>query len=242
MSYDVRLSHMSHVKISYSIEADAKNWLRIWNKSESTHGMPQQNIIDFIPNKLQLALRNKTEKKQLVLIKNHLKDQKTFVSFLKIEAEALQTVWNRYEPVFFKALMKVTEKPLFATQISVQLTTASLSPYDEKGCWFMVSGYHSLGTQITSIGHELLHLQFIYWYKKLCLESGLSPVQFEDLKEALTVLLNEEAFDKIIVSPDRGYAKHSVLRGNIVKVWRKKLPFDEFLKKSISLTKKETLK
>jgi hypothetical protein len=233
---------MSHVKISYSIEADAKNWLRIWNKNESTHGISQQNIIDFIPNKLQLALRNKTEKKQLTLIKDYLKEQKTFISFLKAEAEALQTVWNRYEPVFFKALIKVTQKPLFATQISAQLTTASLSPYDEKSCWFMVSGYHPLGTQITSIGHELLHLQFIHSYKKFCIDSGLSPMQFEDLKEALTVLLNEKEFNKIIVSPDRGYAKHAILRENICNVWRKKMSFEEFLKKSISLTKKETLK
>ncbi len=67
-------------------------------------------------------------------------------------------------------------------------------------------------------------------------------MQFEDLKEALTVLLNEKEFNKIIVSPDRGYTKHAILRKNIRNVWRKKMSFEEFLKKSISLTKKETLK
>lgn len=232
---------MSHLAISYSLNADARNWLRIWLKNESIYGLSQKNLIDFIPPELQKALLNKKESQQLVLIKDYLKKQKTMNQFLKLEAIALQMVWDKFDLSFVKSLVKVTGKPMCADRFSVQLTSASLSPYDEKNHWFMVNGRHSIGIQITVIAHELMHLQFIYWYKEMCMSAKLTPSQFEDLKEALTVLLNENEFKNIIVSPDHGYPKHKELREKIQKVWRKRFMFDLFLKKIIVLIKKETL-
>lgn len=233
---------MSYVKISYSVEADAKNWLRIWNKQKSTFGISQKYVIDFIPKELRVSLGKKTEEQKLVSITAYLKEQKTLISYLKNEADALQLFWNKYEAAYIKVLEKTTEKKIFGTSISVQLTSASLCPYDEKHNWFMVSGYGSLGAQITTIAHETMHLQFIHWYKTVCFAEGLSPQQFEDLKESLTVLLNADEFSKIIVCPDRGYERHIKFRKKIEIVWKKKLSFEQFLKKVIVLIKKETLR
>lgn len=43
--------------------------------------------------------------------------------------------------------------------------------------------------------------------------------EFENLKEALTVILNEEFMD-LIVWPDKGYEIHKNFREKLLKFWR----------------------
>ena len=48
----------------------------------------------------------------------------------------------------------------------------------------------------------------------------LTKKDFEDLKEALTVILNEEFMD-LIIWPDKGYKVHEKLRAALAQFWRK---------------------
>ena len=49
--------------------------------------------------------------------------------------------------------------------------------------------------------HELLHFQTIYYYKDYIIDRLHNEKQFEDLKEALTFILNYE-FKEFIEYPD----------------------------------------
>ncbi|KPJ55610.1 hypothetical protein AMJ49_06730, partial [Parcubacteria bacterium DG_74_2] len=73
----------------------------------------------------------------------------------------------------------------------------------------------------TTICHEIFHFQFLYYYANFCRKQGLNKKQIEDLKEALTVLLNIEEFDNIILVEDVGYPDHQVLRQKILNIWKK---------------------
>lgn len=190
-------------------------------------------MLAFVPVDVRKQLKGKSEKQQIEIVKKHLQKQKSLMRFLPVAANALQMVWDKIESRYFKALSEITNKPIFTKSFTAQLTTASLCPYDTKHNWFMVDAYASLGRQVTVVAHEILHLQFLRWYREACLEQGLSEEQFEDLKEALTVLLNGSEFDDVLVCQDHGYEKHADLRNAIEKQWKKKIGFETLLRKLI---------
>lgn len=228
---------MPHVTFSYSLTADAKNWVRIWNKPTQSFGVSAEKMLAFIPIDVQKRLKGKSEKQQIEIVKTHLQKQKSLMRFLPAAADALQMVWDKTESRYFKALSKITNKPVFTKSFTAQLTTASLCPYDTKHNWFMVDAYASLGRQITVVAHEIFHLQFLRWYREECSKQGLSEERFEDLKEALTVLLNGMEFEDVLVSSDHGYEKHADLRSVIEKQWKKGIGFEVLLKKMIGQMK-----
>ena len=73
-----------------------------------------------------------------------------------------------------------------------------------------------------------MHLQFHYYFEKdLIIKIGRE--KFGDLKEALTILLNEEFRDLWIVE-DKGYEIHQELRKRISEQWKKNKDFDELIR------------
>ena len=57
--------------------------------------------------------------------------------------------------------------------------------------------------------------------------------QSDNLKEALTILLNEPEFDAVILSEDRGYPKHQELRNKLRQSWRENRNFQRLVKEAI---------
>ncbi len=95
-----------------------------------------------------------------------------------------------------------------------------------------------MAKQVNTIAHEILHLQFIHFYFRYCLDQGLTEKQFQDLKEAMTVLLNEQQFRKFHLGLDVGYPAHTKLRKYIQRRWEKKTSFMPFLNDYIMATKR----
>jgi len=87
---------------------------------------------------------------------------------------------------------------------------------------------------ITTICHELLHLQFLHYYRDYLEKKGLNDKQIEDIKESLTFLLNEPEFENIILSKDRGYPEHQRVRQQLKKIWQENKTFSKFLDKAIN--------
>lgn len=112
-----------------------------------------------------------------------------------------------------------------------------MCPYSEKENWFMVSMWHSIPLSITTICHEILHFQFLKYYKKYLEKKGLKNDQIEDLKEALTFLLNETEFEGIILSQDNGYPKHQELRKKLRNIWSKNKNFQNLIDEAIGIIK-----
>lgn len=154
------------------------------------------------------------------------------------EMKTLEEAWEIVEKEYFKILTKITNKSIFTNNFNCYFTTGLMCPYNDKENWFMVSMWHSIPISITMICHEIMHLQFLHYYKNYLKKKGLKNDQIETLKESLTFLLNEEEFSNVILCNDSGYPDHQKLRKKLGKIWHKEKDFQKFLDLAIAEVKK----
>jgi len=157
--------------------------------------------------------------------------------FPEISAEAYEKAWNKINDKYFKKLEEIMKKPIFSKEFKCYITTMTRCPYDLKEHkWFMVSFFKGILEALVTCAHELMHLQFheTYWNK---IEKEIGYDNTNDLKEALTVLLNVE-FGDLLFAFDRGYEMHKDLRNFIEEEWKKKPDFDILIKKCVEYIKK----
>lgn len=210
-------------------------------KDKDLWGLNWEDQVAHIPNDLMKG----------IIKASHIKAQKKveyFLSTQKIrkykqnvrekETEAIKAIWRGIEKKYFKILSEITQKPIYKKNFDCYLTTGLMCPYNEKESWFMVSMWHSIPISITIICHELMHLQFLHYYKNYLKKKGLKKDQIEELKEALTILLNGKEFEEIILCDDSGYPKHQKLRKKLQKIWAREKDFQKFLDESILEMKK----
>ncbi len=100
--------------------------------------------------------------------------------------------------------------------ITVFLTVNNRCPYNIENNSFFVTISSPIPNRI--IMHELWH--FYTWYKfGVIHEKIMGKQRYNDLKEALTVLLNIEFPDTFRRNPDIGYPQHQELRKQIEDIW-----------------------
>jgi len=213
------------IKFVYDINKDAQNWVETVKDIEPSWGIDYKKEIEMVSKDLKQKILKSNKKKAILLVKDYFKSLPYF-SFKKeiifSEIKAIEKVWGKKEKQFFEILEKITRKPIFLDKFTAYFTTMFICPYDEKHYkWFMLSMWHSIPFQITTICHEILHFQFLYYYADFCKRKGLKKKQIETLKESLTILLNAEEFNNIILSIDVGYPNHHALRKKILNTWQK---------------------
>ena len=99
----------------------------------------------------------------------------------------------------------------------------------------MINFFSPIPHSLRTIGHEIMHFQFYkYFFNKI--EKEIGKEKTEDLKEALTVLLNLE-FRNLWLVEDKGYPKHKKLREFIEKEWKKEPDFKILLEKCVEYLK-----
>lgn len=229
---------MPYIDFHYSINKDAENWIdRIFDR-EGVAFIPQKDILDKYPKNLldKIQVVNNYEgAKQIVIdfLKNDaINNNKSLI--IEEELKALKVSWGARENNFFMALEKMLEKPIYTENFSGYLTTFFKCPYSEKENWFMVNFWSSLPDQITTIAHEILHLQFLHQYRPV-LEKSLDEEKIQKLKEALTFFLNEKEFYGILLKPDKGYEEHIILREKLKNLWRESRKFHLFLPEAVKI-------
>lgn len=231
---------MSKVKFAYNIKRDAWSWVVI-AKDKNLWGLDWKNEIAHIPDELLSKILNSNFLHAVKLTEDYIKKnpkRKYKKLIINEEINSLEKSWKTVEKKYFQILSKITKKPIFSKQFRCFWTTGFMCPYNEKENWFMVSMWHSIPFSITTICHEIMHLQFLYYYKNYLKNNGLKDNQIEVLKEALTFLLNEPAFNQIILSQDVGYPKHHKLRKKLKNIWLKNKDFQNLLDKAVLIIKK----
>lgn len=228
-------------KIIFKIDfkQDAQNWARIAKMKKHPFGRKKREVIDRIPKSLLKKMSRLSKNKAADLAYKHLqKNSKKFLTGLNAEKELLEFYFKYKGNDLFKVLTKITGKKIYTNKFYATFTLMTSAPYDPDYNWFMIIAKRSAPKQISNICHEILHLQFIYYYKNYCLKKGLTEEQFQDLKESLTFLLNEPIFKRFYLAPDQGYLLHQTLRKKLKKIWSKEKNFAKFLDKAIEVIKK----
>ncbi|HLC69419.1 MAG TPA: hypothetical protein VJH75_00005 [Patescibacteria group bacterium] len=134
---------------------------------------------------------------------------------------------------FFK-ITKIIHRP---ADFKYYINLSSISLHHAKENFISIGIAHPFSNYPTIIIHELFHLyfyQYIYWdefLKRFGLKSVndfIDPEEQNELKEILTVIINEE-FKKFIVFPDEGYPKHRALRRIARASWTKEKDFGKLV-------------
>lgn len=226
---------MPKINFNYNLKKDAWSWVLI-AKDKNLWGLNWRDQIAHISDDLLKKIKGTNFSHAQKIVEEYIqKDvRKKYKNKLMFsEMQILGKSWKIVEKKYFKILSKIMQKPIFADKFSCYFTTGLMCPYNEKENWFMVSMWHSIPFSITTICHEVMHLQFLHHYKKYLKKRGLKNEQIEDLKEALTFLLNEKEFSDIILCYDKGCPEHQKLRKKLQKNWAKEKDFQKFLDKAI---------
>lgn len=226
---------MAKVIFDYNIKKDAWSWVTI-AKDKNLWGLDWKNEIAHIPaDLLNKILKLNFNEAQSIVEKYITENPKTEFKngIIKIQIIALQNAWKIIEKKYLKILADIIQKPFYTKNFTCYFTSGFMCPYDEKENWFMNSIWHSLPFQITTICHEVMHLQFLHYYKNYLEKKGLNNKKIEVLKETLTFLLNEPEFKEIILVEDIGYPEHEKLRDQLQKIWHEERNFEKFLDKAI---------
>lgn len=226
------------VKFGYNLRKDAWSWVVIAKDKNNLWGLDWRNEVAHMSDDLLKKIEKVSFSRAQKIVEEYIKNspRKVFKNkVLHFEKQALEKSWSGVEKKYFKTLSKVMGKPIFTNSFNCYFTTGLMCPYKEGENWFMVSMWHSIPASITTICHEIMHFQFLRYYKGYLKKKGLKNDQIEDLKESLTFLLNEPEFDKIILCQDNGYPDHLELRKKLKNIWSKDGDFQKLIDEAVRL-------
>lgn len=157
-------------------------------------------------------------------VKKYLSDNKFDMGSLIINYQNdWQAVASEYQKIA-ETIFKVS----LPNDITAYLTVNNRCPYNIDNNFFFMSLSARYAREITM--HELWH--FYTWYKfGIIWEEKIGKQKYNDLKEALTVLLNIECKNLFPEgSLDIGYPQHKELREKITHLWAKTKDIDKLWK------------
>jgi hypothetical protein len=146
-----------------------------------------------------------------------------------------QTDFDKVQKRLFARMEKVTNHPIYRNDFTCFITSFPRFPYDYEKGYIWISNKRTFDGQVSIFIHELLHFQyFAYFGEKVWDELG--PNKHGELKEAMTVILNEE-FRDFTSEKEEGYEIHQELRKKLLLIWKKTKNMDLFIEKAIKLMK-----
>lgn len=205
------------MKLSFIYNQEKDIWCLL-NKGKSSNNSP---LPTNVYTKLITAVgENPDEASAATFIEKYLAengyDVNRYISSYQNEFEKISDSFKRVaENVFGVILDK---------EIAAYLTINSRCPYNIEENWFFVP--ISKSSPIKTIIHELWH--FYTWYKfGIAWEEKLGKGKYNDMKEALTVLLNVECKHVLPEGvEDKGYPQHKELRDRILELWKQNPDID----------------
>ncbi|MFH1171047.1 MAG: hypothetical protein V1778_00725 [bacterium] len=225
---------MATVVFSINLKEDAENWVRVGKTKKPKYGRSHADFVSEIPKeKLHVIQKLSRARAVSYMFRDLERRKKNFLT----DFQAMKTLLDEYFAKRGTALLievaRLTGKPLYAKRFFATFTLLGTCPYNPERRWFMIPAKKNMPIQLKTVCHEILHMQFIHYYHRYCRESGLSEKQFQDLKEALTVLLNLPKFRKYHIALDVGYSDHTLLRKKLLLLWRQHKDFHRFLDAAI---------
>ena len=158
------------------------------------------------------SLENTSNFIEKYIAENHINIQKSITEYEKDWSDIEDRFNKIAEEVFGVSLQK---------DVTVYLTINNRCPYDLDNNSFFVSVSNQSSTRKTTTMHELWH--FYTWHAfGVTEEEKIGKQRYNDIKEALTVLLNIECKDLLPEGvEDKGYPQHAELREEIRDLWLK---------------------
>jgi len=220
---------MSKILIKLDAEKDAWNWWHACNKV--SHGVDWKTKISADIQKRIVSKSQKQAYSFLLPYLNQLHKQNS----LQARVRPLQNGFNKKQAALFATMEKLTKHKIYRNNFTCFLTTFPRFPYDYEKGYIWISSKHNLDFQLSIFIHELLHFQFFTYYGEKVWDA-IGPEKYQYLKEAMTVILNQE-FKNVTSVKDQGYEIHKNLRQKFLKIWQQTKDMDLFIDSAIKTAK-----
>lgn len=219
--------NMPTIRVKQNIKKDAWNWWHACNKV--SYGEDWKQRID---QTLRSNIVGVSKEQAFSFLIPHLKNIYLAEKINQKKKEA-RCVFHQTQNEIFSRMEKITGRVIYRDDFTCFLTTFPRAPYDYNHGYVWIPIVWPRETYVRTFMHELLHFQtYIYWQKQ-CL-TKLTNNEFENLKEAVTVILNEECLD-VMLWADKGYAMHKNEREELLLFWKKHKNFDALIDHGIEL-------
>lgn len=199
---------MTAIRFVYDAEKDAENFIKGASSVNNKKPTKLQELYmekhgaDFNPSKVLAFLEERNVAEGF--------------DFAEI-AKTMERNWGGIGKKFMSRVESIFKVTLPQPVVTAYLSTNSRCTYNIPGGYFFV--YVGAESPNSYLMHELLHFYTWYAIHPIYEERGLSEGDYNDMKESLTQLLNEEFADLMDGSEDLGYPQHKALRQRIRAVW-----------------------
>jgi hypothetical protein len=165
---------------------------------------------------------------------------------LQLLNEYLNEYFNKYGKIIFTRFNNLTGLSYQVKDLGYYVNNTNFSLHNSQNSYISIGKNHTFNSYPTVIIHEISHIYFYKYinserflkYNKILKTSDLlSDRERNELKEIITVIINEE-FADIINTQDQGYPSHQKIRSQIIKLWGKDKDFDKWISKVIKIYKK----
>lgn len=199
------------MKLIFTYDKDMDIWCLL-NKGKSSNNSSQPTAV--YKQLVQFAGENPNRDLTSKFIDKYLKENNIDIQH---HIEKYQKEFDSISEKFHEIAQKVFGVSLI-NDITVYLTINNRCPYNINKNLFFVSVSNT--SALRTIMHELWH--FYTWYKYGAEEQEkIGDEQYNNFKEALTVLLNVECKDLLPNGvEDTGYPQHQDLRNKIIELWK----------------------
>jgi hypothetical protein len=205
---------MAVVSFKYDLQKDAENFIRGLNSVNSNLPTKLQEEygaiygVDFSPDKVTSFLKERVQEKGI-----HFEG-------------LLQKVNDGWSPIEHTFILRCEE--MFGLKLPQDVigyfSQNQKCTYKWRENYFFL--YYEWSPFNKTIMHELLHFYTHRKYESL----GIEAKKFNDIKESLTVLLNTDFADLMEGQEDKGYPRHSKMRGDIIGMRKEGKSVDEIVK------------
>jgi len=223
---------MATIQFQKDINKDVRNW---WEANNHlSYGF---DFSEKCPPEIKKKIKGKKFSKVKDYIEKHIKKYyKNYPQWKKENEKNLKP----YEKETIQKLERIHKKKFPVEFIDIYYTSFPRNPYGggKKRFWTQIY-MHEKDKQklLVTIIHELMHLFFHKYYWKTCKKKGLNDEETHDIKEAFSVLINEEF--KNLKLKDKGYDSHQKIRKHILREWKKKKDFPKVLDLTIKYYKQK---
>lgn len=212
--------------IILNVNEDALNWYNGCNKIANGLDWSKE---EGVPEEVVKNIQGKSKEDAFNFLIPYLKQK--YINEKKKIDDYKKYIDSEFDQKYNIACQKITEltcHPLYRNDSTVYLTTFPRCPFNYDTGVMLI--FTECSDPIAILLHELLHCQFIkYWANnKNSKISKLDNIQFEWIKESLTVILDEDLFP-IIKKVDTGYKLHDDFRNELHIFWKTNKRFDDLI-------------
>lgn len=224
------------INFVYDLEKDLYNYDNNYIHSNfPDYGREKMDVAKHLFQSVKEKIEKAPDVEKLQVVENYLRSKYLGKEVITQSISALQNYWSTINDEYFERLNKYMEisKPL--DEVTVYLTTLGICPYDPKHNTFFVSLYYPLPQQAKTIMHESMHLVFRHNYEAYLKEKGINNQGILEITESLTVLLNWEFGDLLLLPENNNKPTTFDLQKEVVELYRQKKNFKEILDRLIEL-------